>query len=242
VPKGLGLLSIHHTCLTVKDLARTLQFYGEVLGLELRHLYRYEFEAPEYGPGVSVVLEVGQMELNGVLLEFQQLVEPKLSFEKEDRPRPGPPHIAFMVKDIRRTRDRLEKAGVEFLGPVRVFTTGRTYCQFRDPDGFVIELVEDMPVNQQLREMAERIRATRLARGLTLRQVAAESGMSAANLSQVERGQIMPSITSLLNVARALGVDPDHFFRVTGDPGSLGPLGGRGEPIKVWPAAETMPG
>lgn len=203
-----------------------MEFYGGVLGLELRYFNRYEFEAPEYGPGVSVALEVGQMELNGVLVEFQQLVEPNLSFEREDRLGPAPPHIAFMVKDIKTTRDRLEKAGVEFWAPIRVFTTGRTYCQFRDPDGFVIELVEDMPVNQQLREMAERIRATRLTRGLTLKQVAAESGMSGANLSQLERGQTIPSITSLLNLSRALGVGPDYFLRVAGGSDSFDPLGG----------------
>jgi transcriptional regulator with XRE-family HTH domain len=63
------------------------------------------------------------------------------------------------------------------------------------------------------------IRARRRKLGLTLRELAAASGLSAPFISQAERGLTTPSVISLLHLARAMNVEIGHFIDV--------PKGGR---------------
>jgi transcriptional regulator with XRE-family HTH domain len=60
--------------------------------------------------------------------------------------------------------------------------------------------------------IASSIRARRRRLGLTLQALADKSGLSAPFLSQVERNQATPSITSLIAIAQALGVDIQYFI------------------------------
>ncbi|GAA1150585.1 helix-turn-helix domain-containing protein [Nesterenkonia lutea] len=64
-------------------------------------------------------------------------------------------------------------------------------------------------------EVGATIRSLRLSRGLPLRVVAQEVGVSESFVSQVERGVANPSIASLQRIAVALGVSLPDFF--TGD-------------------------
>ena len=60
-------------------------------------------------------------------------------------------------------------------------------------------------------QLGQRIRARRRQLGLTLKVVSAESGLSVAYLSQMERQQANPSVTALSGLARALGVKLSFF-------------------------------
>src|SRR3954470_8779782 len=67
------------------------------------------------------------------------------------------------------------------------------------------------------------IRAPRRERGLTLRQVAAASGLSQPFLSQLELGRSRPSMRSLFRIATALGTTQQTLLGLaagdpTGDP------------------------
>lgn len=57
-----------------------------------------------------------------------------------------------------------------------------------------------------------RIRATRLARGLTLEQVAAAAGLTQGFVSKLERDQVSPSVASLVSVCEALGLRVGDLF------------------------------
>lgn len=59
---------------------------------------------------------------------------------------------------------------------------------------------------QYERELGEKIRAIRTDRGLTIKEVAAGSGVSKSLISQVERGRASPSLNTLRRVAEYLGV------------------------------------
>lgn len=61
--------------------------------------------------------------------------------------------------------------------------------------------------------LGERIKQARLASGLSLRALAEKVSMSAQAVSKYERGLDVPSSDVLLQVARALGVTLDYFFR-----------------------------
>src|SRR5215207_3160627 len=76
-------------------------------------------------------------------------------------------------------------------------------------------------------DLGARIRALRLARGATLRQLAAEAGVTESFLSQVERGVASPSIASVQRIARALGQSIAELFAADERAGSLVRLGDR---------------
>ena len=56
------------------------------------------------------------------------------------------------------------------------------------------------------------LKARRLEQGLTLQELAGRAELSAAFLSQAERGKATPSIVSLINIARALDTDIHYFI------------------------------
>jgi len=60
--------------------------------------------------------------------------------------------------------------------------------------------------------VGERIRQLRLGLGISVRTLAAKTGFSPSLISQVENGQVTPSIGSLERIAMALGVSLGKFF------------------------------
>jgi transcriptional regulator with XRE-family HTH domain len=65
-----------------------------------------------------------------------------------------------------------------------------------------------------------RLRALRRARGTTLADLAAETGLTASTLSRLENGKLRPTLEQLLPLARAHGVPLDELVAAppTGDP------------------------
>jgi transcriptional regulator with XRE-family HTH domain len=57
-----------------------------------------------------------------------------------------------------------------------------------------------------------RVRQLRLGQGMSIRTLAAKTGFSPSLISQVEHGQVTPSIGSLERIAIALGVGLGKFF------------------------------
>ena len=56
------------------------------------------------------------------------------------------------------------------------------------------------------------LKARRTELGLTLQELAAKAELSAAFISQAERGKATPSIVSLVNLAKALETDINYFI------------------------------
>ncbi|BDP43575.1 DNA-binding protein (plasmid) [Deinococcus aetherius] len=61
-------------------------------------------------------------------------------------------------------------------------------------------------------QLGSRIRARRRQLSLTLKTVSEHSGLSVPYLSQLERNQANPTVTSLAGIARALGVSLNFFI------------------------------
>jgi len=74
--------------------------------------------------------------------------------------------------------------------------------------------------NPVKRSMGSLLKARRLGLKLTLQEVADRAELSAAFLSQAERGKATPSIISLINIAKALETDI-HYFITPPTPTSL---------------------
>jgi len=63
------------------------------------------------------------------------------------------------------------------------------------------------------KELGHRLRMARFEKGLTLKDVARLSGMSATHISEVERGKTSPTIGALQRITGALGANPAYFVR-----------------------------
>ena len=57
-----------------------------------------------------------------------------------------------------------------------------------------------------------KIRALRAEKKLGLAQLGEHTGLSAGMLSKIERGQVFPTLPTLLRIALVFGVGLDHFF------------------------------
>ena len=60
--------------------------------------------------------------------------------------------------------------------------------------------------------VGEHVRRLRVQAGISLRTLARQTGFSASFLSQVENGQVSPSISSMEKIAAALGASLGEFF------------------------------
>jgi transcriptional regulator with XRE-family HTH domain len=71
-------------------------------------------------------------------------------------------------------------------------------------------------------ELGQRLRAARLAQGLSLRTVAADASVSPSLLSQVETGKVHPSVSTLYAIVTRLGVSLDEILDNKPVPGGRG--------------------
>jgi transcriptional regulator with XRE-family HTH domain len=79
--------------------------------------------------------------------------------------------------------------------------------------------------------IGERVRSLRINQGLTLAELGAMVNLSTSYLSQIERDRTQPSLTTLVNIAKALNVEPRHFFE-TGENSTLIVQAGQTHPVE----------
>jgi transcriptional regulator with XRE-family HTH domain len=75
-------------------------------------------------------------------------------------------------------------------------------------------------------DIGRRLAAYRAERGLRVAELAREIGVTPSLISQIERGQSRPSVSTLFALAQALDVPVDAFFR---EPTAVGPAGAEGQ-------------
>ena len=125
-------VAFDHVLIVVKDLERSMGFYG-LLGFE----HVETFQRPED--------RVGVMRLSGVKIELMCLRE---GLETHRPPRRvtdiGFRHLGFRVEDVVETHERL-KGVIRFDSPPRPTAGrgGRMTVFFRDPDGVELHFVQE---------------------------------------------------------------------------------------------------
>ena len=73
-------------------------------------------------------------------------------------------------------------------------------------------LSETLTAGLESYRIGPKIRALRLKKKLGLVQLGEHTGLSPAMLSKIERGQLFPTLPTLLRIALVFGVGLDHFF------------------------------
>ena len=96
-------------------------------------------------------------------------------------------------------------------------------------------------IERSVNAIGPRLREQRRVHGLSLQQTAALAGVSAASIHKVERGDMVPTITTLLKLASAFGLPLSSFVDDTVDDGagaSVVRAGERRPLASSWPGTE----
>ncbi len=140
---------LDHVSVTVSDMNRSLAFYRDLLGLEEVERHRLEGETiSEMAGKPDVVMQVVRLqapETPGVLLDLQQYITPQGDISDAQLGDVAHSHFCFGVPDLFGTYTTLKAKGVEFVSePVNFdLEWGVVHVVFfKDPDGFVLELME----------------------------------------------------------------------------------------------------
>jgi catechol 2,3-dioxygenase-like lactoylglutathione lyase family enzyme len=143
--------AIHHIGITVPDLERGIDFYHGVLGLEFSTEPSPVFDDPRLGQAVGVPganLKQVCLVCGESMVELLEYTQPEPPNEAPLPPNGiGAAHMAFRVDDIERSKAELEAKGVEFRSEINVVDdgvlAGWRWVYFTDPDGNMLELVEE---------------------------------------------------------------------------------------------------
>lgn len=141
---------IRHIGLTVSDLDSSLRFYKEILGFKVK---KYAEESGECIDNFSAIknIDVTTVKMTDKNNNMLELLCYKSHPEKPHNNKVrriteiGCSHFAMTVDDLDSLYERLLSEGIEFNYPVQTSPDGKvkiTFC--RDPDGTLIELVEEL--------------------------------------------------------------------------------------------------
>jgi catechol 2,3-dioxygenase-like lactoylglutathione lyase family enzyme len=143
------LSKLDHIAITVTDLAASVRFYTEALGLEKVEQHGLD------GPGISrmaghddVQLEVVRLVAPGtsdVRIDLQHYLHPESARTPTSLGDIGNTHFCLTVDDLDQAHGRLSALGAEFVStPVDLELDGETLkvVFMKDPDGYVIELFQ----------------------------------------------------------------------------------------------------
>ncbi len=120
-----------HTMIRVGDLERSIAFYTDVIGLK-------HHRTKEYPDGKFTLAFLGS---GGDTEPFLELTYNWDTTEYDLGSGYG--HMAFGVKDIYSTCEKIESAGGKVIRPPGPMKHGTTVIAFvEDPDGYKVELIE----------------------------------------------------------------------------------------------------
>jgi glyoxylase I family protein len=144
---------LDHISVTVSNLERSLAFYKDVMGFTEVERHRLEGEGISTMAGKpDVVMQVVRLQAPegpGILVDLQQYIQPQGSTSNAKLGMANHSHFCFGVKDMNAAYKELKAKGVEFVSTPVTFDLGKDWDYgalrvvfLKDPDGFILELVE----------------------------------------------------------------------------------------------------
>jgi catechol 2,3-dioxygenase-like lactoylglutathione lyase family enzyme len=135
---------IDHAGLSVSNLEASIEFYRDLLGLEVERILE---PAPERDLGringmPGSTARIAHLRKGEAMLELFEYIQPRGKSLPGDHKQAdiGFIHAGFASSDVREDYRRLKEKGVEFLGEPVEFRPTVWVVYFRGPDGEVGEL------------------------------------------------------------------------------------------------------
>ena len=143
---GMGIVNARHIGITVSDMARSVRFYCDYLGLS---------ETGDY-PGRSGVYYSTLVGVSDAVIHIKTLTSaggdkmellqypshPAAVGDPAAATEAGRPHIAFTVDNLQALYDQREVYGCRFKSAPLRSPDGVMVAYCHDPDGTILELVE----------------------------------------------------------------------------------------------------
>lgn len=143
----MRVVGLHHANLVVRDLDAVREFYGGLLGLQVRT--EFEIAETELARGLGVegaVLRVIFWDVPGTraFIEMVEYATPPTVDSPSTRPADalGYGHLALAVTDLDAIYHKLVGSAVTFVSDPVTLTDGTRFCFSRDPEGNIVELIE----------------------------------------------------------------------------------------------------
>lgn len=140
---------VHHTCITVSDLERSIVFYRDVLGLELVLTEESERSQDDRSKSLGVAgakVKLAILRAGNAQVELIEYVTARGRPYDRNNNDIGTMHIAFQVDDIEAVYQRLLEHGVRFTSPPATIPAGPMkgwrWTYFFDPDGVSLEIIQ----------------------------------------------------------------------------------------------------
>jgi catechol 2,3-dioxygenase-like lactoylglutathione lyase family enzyme len=140
---------VHHTCITVSDLERSIQFYRDLLGLELVMTEESERSGDDRSKALGVPkakVRLAILRAGDARVELIEYVTARGRPYDRNNNDVGAMHIAFHVADIDAVYQRMVDHGVRFTAPPATIPAGPMagwrWTYFFDPDGVSLEIIQ----------------------------------------------------------------------------------------------------
>lgn len=147
----MTIRACHHHGFTVSNLEASVEFYRDVLGLELVRISERK-DLPSYDTilgydDVHLRVAILTHPVNEFVLEIFQYVNPPGTKREQSNYYVGSSHVAFEVDDIDRHYEQLKAHGVAPINPpVDIIRNGRKVARAMyalDPDGISVEMFQE---------------------------------------------------------------------------------------------------
>jgi catechol 2,3-dioxygenase-like lactoylglutathione lyase family enzyme len=140
------MIKFRHTCILTNNLKQSLHFYRDLLGFKvikekkLSGLYPQSVLRIQNPKFIYVKLQAPNDDKNQIpFLELHYWLNPKMIIPKSVM------HISLTIDDLKALYFRLAKERIEFLSiPTKAPDNNVYVCFCKDPDGNLIELVEEI--------------------------------------------------------------------------------------------------
>jgi catechol 2,3-dioxygenase-like lactoylglutathione lyase family enzyme len=140
---------VHHTCITVSNLERSIEFYRDLLGLELVMAEESERSGDDRSKALGVAkakVKLALLRAGDARVELIEYVTASGRPYDRNNHDVGAMHIAFQVEEIDAVYQRMVGHGVRFTAPPATIPAGPMkgwrWTYFFDPDGVSLEIIQ----------------------------------------------------------------------------------------------------
>ena len=154
IPSGWSLSDLHHLGLTVSDIERSIEFYRDLLGMELvgrRPSVTADYVARQTGYA-DVELNVASLRVSPASRQTLEIVQYMSHAGHPGSPetnQAGISHLCLLVDDLVASYEDLRSRDVRFRSAPVTITAGPNkggrVVYMYDPDGYVLELFQPAP-------------------------------------------------------------------------------------------------